>query len=90
MNISWDRLSSASRILFDFNGATTVTMGDITFLTRVRPVVHQVMFSIIEDLGPCNAIVGQAWLHAMKAVPSTYHQMISYLTNAGQIDLPSS
>ena len=90
MNISLYRLSSAGRILSDFNGATTVAMGDITLLAIVGPVVHQVLFSIVEDLGPYNAIVGRAWLYAMKAVPSTYHQMISYLTNAGQIDLPSS
>ena len=26
----------------------------------------------------------------MKAIPSTYHQMVSYLTNTGQVDLLSS
>ena len=26
----------------------------------------------------------------MKAVPLTYHQMVSYLTNVGQVDLLSS
>ena len=90
INIFLDRLSSAGRILYGFNGATTVTMGDITFPVRVGPVVQQVLFSIVEDLGPYNAIVGRALLHAMKVVPSTYHQMISYLTSAGQVDLLSS
>ena len=51
MNISLDRLSSIGRILSSFNGATIVTMGDITLLVKVGPVVQQVMFSIIEDLG---------------------------------------
>ena len=69
---------------------STVTMGDITPLVKAGPVVQHVLFSVVKDLGPYNAIVGQAWLHAMKVVPSTYHQMISYLTNAGQIDLLSS
>ena len=90
MNISLDRLSSAGRILFGFNGATTVTMGDITLPVRVGLVVQQVMFSVVEDLGLYNAIVGRAWLYAMKVVPSTYHQMISYLTSTGQVDLLSS
>ena len=40
MNISLDRLSSASRILSGFNGATIVIMGDITLLVRVGPVVQ--------------------------------------------------
>ena len=90
MNISLDRLSSACRILFDFNGVTTVTIGYITLPVRAGPVVQQVLFLVVEDLGLYNAIVSQAWLHAMKAVPSTYHQMISYLTSAGQVDLQSS
>ena len=58
MNISSDRLSSAGIILPGFNGATTVTMGDITLLVRARPMVQQVLFSVVEDLGPYNAIVG--------------------------------
>ena len=58
MNISLDRLSLAGRILSGFNGATIVIMGDITLPVRVGPVVQQVLFSVVEDLGPYNAIVG--------------------------------
>ena len=90
MNISLDRLSLAGRILSGFNGATKVTMGDITLPFKAGPVVQQVLFLVVEDLGPYNAIVGRACLHAMKVIPSTYHQMISYLTSAGQVDLLSS
>ena len=90
MNISVDRLSSTGRILSGFNGETIVTMGNITLPVRAAPVVQQVLFLVVEDLGPYNAIVIRAWLHAMKVVSSTYHQMISYLTSAGQFDLLSS
>ena len=65
-------------------------MGDIALPVKVGPVVQQVLFSVVEDLGPYNAIVSQAWLHAMKVVLLTYHQMISYLTSVGKIDLLSS
>ena len=58
MNVSLDRLSSAGRILSGFNVATTVTMGDITLPIKARPVVQQVLFSVVEDLGPYNTIVG--------------------------------
>ena len=90
MNIPFNKLSSISKILSGFNGATTVTMGDIVLPVKAGPVVQQVLFSIVDDLGPYNVIVGRTWLHVMKAVPSTYHKMISYLTSAGQVNLLSS
>ena len=73
MKVLLDKLSSTGRILFGFNGATTLTMGDIALPVKAGSVTQQVLFSVVKDLGPYNAIVGQAWLHAMKAVPSTYH-----------------
>nr|CAN77308.1 hypothetical protein VITISV_017491 [Vitis vinifera] len=33
--------------------------------------------------------MGRAWLHRMKVIPSTYHQMVSYPTEDGQINLLS-
>ena len=90
MRVSLDHLSSAGRVLSGFNGATTLTVGDIAFPIRAGPVTQQVLFSVVKDLGPHNAILGRAWLHAMKAVPSTYHQTIRYLTASGQVDLQGS
>ena len=90
MKVSLDKLSSADIILSGFNRVTTLTMGDIALPVKAGLVTQQVLFSVVEDLGPYNAIVGQAWLHAMKAVPSIYHQTISYLTSVGHIDLLSS
>ena len=90
MRVPLDHLSSAGRVLSGFNGATTLTVGDIAFLVRAGLVTRQVMFSVVEDLGPYNAILGRAWLYAMKAVPSTYHQTISYLNASGQVGLQGS
>ncbi|RVW91907.1 hypothetical protein CK203_030152 [Vitis vinifera] len=41
-------------------------------------------------LSPFNVILGRTWLHYMKVIPSTYHQMVSFLTNEGQTDLYGS
>ena len=73
MKVSLDKLNSACRILSRFNGATTLTMGDIALPVKAGLLTQQVLFSVVKDLGPYNAIVGRDWLHAMKAVPSTYH-----------------
>ena len=73
MKVPLDHLSSVGRILSGFNGATTLMVSDIVLSVKVGSVTQQVLFSVVEDLGPYNAIVGRAWLYFMKAVPSTYH-----------------
>ena len=65
-------------------------MGDIALSVRAGPVTQQVLFSVVEDFGLYTAIVGRTWLHSMKAIPSTYHQTISYLTAYRQVDLQGS
>ena len=71
MRVPIDHLHSAGRVLSGFNGATTLSIGDVTFSVKAGPVKQQVLFFVVEDLRPYNAILGRAWLHAMKAVPST-------------------
>ena len=83
-------LESLGCILIEFNRATIISLGDIVLLVKVRPIVLNVKFSIVEDLSPYNAIVGCACIHKMKAIMSTYHQMVSYLTSQGQIYLHRS
>ena len=90
MRVPIDHLHSVGRVLLGFNGATTLSIGDVTFPVKAGPVTQQVLFSVVEDLGPYNAILGRAWLHAIKVVPSTYHQTISYLTESGQVDIQGS
>ena len=90
MRVPIDHLHFAGRVLSGFNGATTLSIRDVTFFVKAGLVTHQVLYSVVEDLGPYNAILGRAWLHAIKAVPSTYHQTISYLTKSGQVDLQGS
>ena len=90
MKVSLSHLSSVDRILSGFNGSTTLKVGDITLSVKAGPVTQQVLFSVVKDLGPYNAIVGRTWLHAMKVIPSTYHQTISYLTKRGQVNLQGS
>ena len=90
MKLSSGMLNSTGRILSGFNRATTKTLGDVTLLMRAGLVNQRVLFLIVEDLGPYNAIVGRTWLHSMKIIPSTYHKMVSYLTNVGQVDLLSN
>ena len=80
-------LENPGRILSGFNGATTTSLGDIVLPVQAGPVTLNVQFLVVQDLSPFNAILGRTWLHYMKVIPSTYHQMVSFLTEDGQIDL---
>ena len=61
MKLSLEVVNSVGRILSGFNGATTVTLGDVALPIKVGSVTQQVLFSIVEDLGPYNAIMERAW-----------------------------
>ena len=58
MKLSLGVANLAGQILFGFNGATTITLGDVVLPVKVGPVTQQVLFSIVEDLGPYNAMMG--------------------------------
>ena len=60
MKVPINHLHSPSRILSGFNGATTLLIGDITFPVKAGPVTQKVLFSVVEDLGPYNTILGLA------------------------------
>ncbi|RVW39098.1 hypothetical protein CK203_084155 [Vitis vinifera] len=83
-------LENPGRILSGFNGAATTSLGDVVLLVQAGPVILNVQFSVVEDLSPFNAILGRTWLHYMKVIPSTYHQMVSFLIKEERIDLYGS
>ena len=41
----------------------------------------------VVDVESHNAILGRPWLHMMKVVPSTYHQLVRYPTSTGTTDI---
>ena len=60
MRVPIDHLHSAGRVLSGFNRATTLSVEDIAFSVKAGPITQQVLFSVVEDLGPYNAILGRA------------------------------
>ncbi|XP_034684077.1 uncharacterized protein LOC117913226 [Vitis riparia] len=83
-------LENPRRTLSEFNGSSTTSLGDVTLPVQAGPVILNVLFFIVEDLSPFNAILGRTWLHEMKVIPSTYHQMVSFITQDKQINLYKS
>ena len=59
MKVPLNHLSSAGRVLYGFNGSTTLMVGDIALSVKARLITQQVLFLVVEDLGPYNVIVGR-------------------------------
>ena len=83
-------LENLGWILSGFNGASTTPLGYVMLLVKARSVTLNVQFLVVEGLSPFNTIMGRTWLHGMKVILSTYHQMVSYLIEDGQINLYGS
>jgi len=69
--------------LTGFAGDTTFSLGTIQLPTIARGVRRLTSFLVVNKKAPFNAILGRPWLHAMKAVPSTYHQCIKFPSDKG-------
>ncbi|XP_034695601.1 uncharacterized protein LOC117921749 [Vitis riparia] len=78
-------MENPGRTLSGFNGSSTTSVGDVILPVHARPVILNILFSVVEDLSPFNAILGRTWLHGMKAIPSTYHQKVNFITQVGKL-----
>ena len=69
MKFSLGMLNSARRILFNFNGATTTTLGDVALPVKVELVTQLILLSIIEDLGALQRYNGAGLAAFNKSYP---------------------
>ena len=59
--------------LVGFAGKGTIPLGKIVLPVRAGGISKMIEFLVVDIDSPYQAILGRGWLHAMKAVPSTYH-----------------
>ncbi|XP_070054366.1 uncharacterized protein [Nicotiana tomentosiformis] len=72
-----------TKLLAGYNLASVMTRGDILLLTNAEGVMKTTLFEVVDgDMG-YNIILGRPWLHEMKAIPSTYHQLLKFPTPEG-------
>ncbi|XP_021714595.1 uncharacterized protein LOC110682521 [Chenopodium quinoa] len=83
MNIDEKNIVNKSTMLVGFSGETKKTSGEITLATYAKGINIQVKFLVIDTLSSYNMILGRPWIHEMKAIPSTYHQVIKFPTRWG-------
>ncbi|XP_021764109.1 uncharacterized protein LOC110728767 [Chenopodium quinoa] len=83
MNIDEKNIINNSTILVGFSGETKKTSGEITLANFAKGINLQVKFLMINKLSSNNMILGRPWIHEMKSITSTYHQVIKFPTRWG-------
>ncbi|XP_028083155.1 uncharacterized protein LOC114284461 [Camellia sinensis] len=73
-------LSPTDYPLFGFNVNSEYPLGKITLPVRADTKSVDVEFLVVTLLSPYNLIMSRTWLYTMQPVPSTYHQLLRFLT----------
>nr|XP_016506566.1 PREDICTED: uncharacterized protein LOC107824329 [Nicotiana tabacum] len=68
----------ATKLLAGFNLTSVTTRGEILLPNSAEEVMKTTLFEVVDgDIG-YNIILGSPWLYEMRAVPSTYHQLLKF------------
>ena len=79
-------LAPATSPLFGFNSIPEWPVGKIILSVRAESMTKQEEFWVLKVPSTYNIILGRTWLHAMRAVASTYHQVMQFPNEAGVIE----
>ncbi|KAL5543502.1 hypothetical protein UlMin_007286 [Ulmus minor] len=80
MNIDESHIHRRSTVLVGFSGEQKFTLGDITLPVYASGVNLHINFVVLDSPSAYNVILGRPWIHEMRAVPSTFHQVIKFPT----------
>ncbi|XP_059285864.1 uncharacterized protein LOC132039395 [Lycium ferocissimum] len=72
-----------ARVLSGLNMASETTKGEISLPVNIDGTIQQTVFYVIEGDMKYNALLGRPWIHSMRAVPSTLHQLLKFPTPEG-------
>nr|XP_009605952.1 uncharacterized protein LOC104100431 [Nicotiana tomentosiformis] len=73
----------ATKLLVGFNFASVTTRGEIMLPSNAEEVMKTALFEVVDGEMGYNIILGKPWLHEMRDVPSTYHQLLKFPTPGG-------
>lgn len=71
--------------LVGFDGSSMVPLGTIKADVIARERLLAVEFVVVDAMSPYNVIIGRSWIHRMRGVPSTWHQVMRCIADDGSI-----
>nr|XP_009783704.1 PREDICTED: uncharacterized protein LOC104232252 [Nicotiana sylvestris]XP_016509345.1 PREDICTED: uncharacterized protein LOC107826826 [Nicotiana tabacum] len=78
-----DRIVPRCITLTGFNNAIEQTFGEIAQPVLAGGITLETMIHIMDQDTTYNAIIGQPWIYAIKAIPSSLYQVIKFPTLRG-------
>ncbi|XP_038713400.1 uncharacterized protein LOC120007271 [Tripterygium wilfordii] len=78
MEIDESHIIGQSTILLGFSGEQVYSLGEIALPLYTEGINLNTNFVVLNSSSRYNIILGRPWIHEMKAVPSTYHQLIRF------------
>ncbi|XP_059285943.1 uncharacterized protein LOC132039487 [Lycium ferocissimum] len=78
-----DQIILGAWVLSGFNMASETTKREISLPVNINKTILQTVFYVIEGEMKYNALFGTPWIHIMRALPSTLHQMLKFPTPEG-------
>ena len=70
-----------------YDNLERTTEGTVLLPIKVGPVIQETIFHVVDLNLPFNILLGCPWIHAMKAVPSTYHQCLKFLHQGTEVTI---
>ena len=67
-----------TQVIRAYDNTSREVMGTVKIQTKVGPGQHSIEFHILDVPATFNLLLGRPWLHQVKAVSSTLHQMLKY------------
>ncbi|GMN29812.1 hypothetical protein TIFTF001_041366 [Ficus carica] len=90
MELSKSGIEKSTTVLTGFNEESTTDIGKIKLHVFAAGENKMTSFLVLDCPSAYNIILGRQWIHAIKAVSSTYHQRIKFPTKRGIREIKGS
>ena len=80
LNLKLEDLTAYDSPLISFDEKIVISRGQIRLLEQASSEVVEVDFIVVDAYSPYTAIVARPRLHALRAVSSTLHLKVKYLS----------
>ncbi|KAL5545185.1 hypothetical protein UlMin_008969 [Ulmus minor] len=83
MKIDESNIRRCTTVLVGFSGEQKFTIGDVALPVYAGGINLNVNFAVLDSPSAYNMILGRPWIHKMRVVPSTFHQVVRFPTKWG-------